>query len=48
MRGLLVTVLLLITVIAIYNSVAEGDHGMKQQVKGTGEAVGSYIRRMNP
>lgn len=48
MRSLLITVLLLITVVILYNNVAEGDGGMKQQINRSGDAVGSYVRQMSP
>lgn len=48
MRQLLVTILLLITVIALYESVAEGDEGLNARVRGAGEAVHGYLEGMSP
>lgn len=48
MRGILVSMLLLITVIIMYEAVAEGDGGMKRQIDGAGGSIGSHIRGMSP
>lgn len=48
MRSLLLSMLLIVTVIAIYTAIAEGDDGMKQRIYDSEEAVASYIRRMSP
>jgi hypothetical protein len=48
MRGILISMLLLVTVILLYQTVAEGDAGMKKQLDGAGSAIGSHIRGTNP
>ncbi|MFX3632672.1 MAG: hypothetical protein ACE3L7_18355 [Candidatus Pristimantibacillus sp.] len=48
MRSILISVLLLVAVIILYTNIANGDGGMKHQIKSSGEAVGSYIRQMSP
>ncbi|MFF2483268.1 hypothetical protein [Paenibacillus sp. NPDC058071] len=48
MRSILMTVLLLVTVIAIYNEVTEGEGGMKAGIRQSGDAIGSRIRQMSP
>ncbi|WP_157265781.1 MULTISPECIES: hypothetical protein [Bacillales] len=48
MRGILVSMLLLITVILLYQSVAEGDGGMKQQIDGAGGSISDHIRGIDP
>ncbi|RCW44157.1 hypothetical protein DFP97_11220 [Paenibacillus prosopidis] len=48
MRGILVSMLLLITVIFLYQAVAEGDAGMKRQIQGAGGTVSEHIRGMSP
>ncbi|WP_155971868.1 hypothetical protein [Paenibacillus sp. Soil522] len=48
MRGILVSMLLLVTVIILYQAVAEGDGGMKRQLDGAGGSVSSHIRGMSP
>ncbi|MCA0756775.1 hypothetical protein KP806_17090 [Paenibacillus sp. N4] len=48
MRAILTAMLLLITVIVIYGSVAEGEDGMKRQINGAGGSVSTHIRGMSP
>lgn len=48
MRGILVSMLLLITVVLMVQAIAEGETGMKQQIHGAGGAVSSHIRGMSP
>ncbi|MFC4777130.1 hypothetical protein ACFO9Q_10065 [Paenibacillus sp. GCM10023252] len=48
MRGLLISLLLLITVIIIYTSTAEGDAGTKKQLERAGNSMSDYIRGMSP
>ncbi|WP_424768840.1 hypothetical protein [Paenibacillus sp. sgz302251] len=48
MRAILVSTLLLITVIILYQAVAEGDAGMKGQINGAGSAIREHIRGMSP
>jgi hypothetical protein len=48
MRGILVSLLLIITVIILYHAVAEGDGGMKQQIEGAGSSISSHIRGISP
>ncbi|CAM4187803.1 hypothetical protein L1N85_11505 [Paenibacillus alkaliterrae] len=48
MRGILAAMLLLITVMVLYQSIAEGDSGMKQQIHGAGGSVSTHIRGMSP
>ncbi|WP_282570410.1 hypothetical protein [Paenibacillus sp. L3-i20] len=40
--------MLIITAVLIYTSVAEGENGMKRQVKRSGGAMGEYIKGMSP
>lgn len=47
MRGILVS-MLLVTVLILYQAVAEGDGGMKRQLDGAGGSVSSHIRGMSP
>ncbi|MFD1954257.1 hypothetical protein ACFSL6_08725 [Paenibacillus thailandensis] len=46
MRSLLAAVLLLVTVLILYEGVAKGDEGLNGRVKDAGEAVHSYIKGM--
>ncbi|WP_161807556.1 hypothetical protein [Bacillus sp. FJAT-28004] len=48
MRGILVSMLLLVAVMICYQAVAEGDEGMKKQIDGAGSSISSHIREMNP
>ncbi|MWC30681.1 hypothetical protein [Paenibacillus sp. MMS18-CY102] len=48
MRALLMAVLLLVTVILIYDEVAGGKDGTKEQLEESGEHIGGSIRRMSP
>jgi hypothetical protein len=48
MRGILISMLLLVTVILLYHAVAEGDEGMKQQMDGAGSSISGHIRGMSP
>jgi hypothetical protein len=48
MRGILISMLLLVTVILLYQAVAEGDEGMKKQLDGAGSAIGNHIRGTSP
>ncbi|EFM11829.1 conserved hypothetical protein [Paenibacillus curdlanolyticus YK9] len=42
------TVLLLITVVLIYEQVVGGNDGATEQLKQSGEHMGGSIRRMSP
>lgn len=48
MRALLVCMLLLVTVMIVYSSVALGEDGIRMQTDEAGAAVGDYIRGMSP
>ncbi|MBH5320154.1 hypothetical protein I6N90_20320 [Paenibacillus sp. GSMTC-2017] len=48
MRAILTSMLLIIAVILIYTSVAEGDDGMKNQINKVGGTMGEYIEGMSP
>lgn len=48
MRSLLITMLLLITVLVLYEGVAEGDEGLNGRLKEAGESVHSYVQGMSP
>ncbi|MEV5030423.1 hypothetical protein [Paenibacillus sp. LPE1-1-1.1] len=48
MRGILISMLLLVTVLICYQAVAEGDTGMKRQMDGAGSSVSTHIRSMSP
>ncbi|MBD2870916.1 hypothetical protein [Paenibacillus arenilitoris] len=48
MRSILIAMLLLITVIVIYQAVAAGETGMNRQVHEAGKAVSDHIRSMSP
>ncbi|WP_171056392.1 hypothetical protein [Paenibacillus sinopodophylli] len=48
MRGILISMLLLVAVLACYQAIVEGDTGMKQQIDGAGSSISSHIRSMSP
>ncbi|WP_182914346.1 hypothetical protein [Paenibacillus sp. 1011MAR3C5] len=48
MRAILMTLLLIITAVVVYTSVAEGDDGLNEGVGRTGGAMGEYIKGMSP
>ncbi|WP_158560734.1 hypothetical protein [Paenibacillus contaminans] len=48
MREILITVMLLIVVIAIYNVTIGGPEGSKQHVRDSGGRVNGTIQRINP
>ncbi|MGO4548595.1 hypothetical protein AB4Z29_27780 [Paenibacillus sp. 2TAB23] len=48
MRGILISMLLLVAVLACYQAIAEGDAGMKRQIDGAGSSISSHIRSMSP
>lgn len=48
MRGILISMLLLITVLILYQMVAKGDDGMNEQTQRAGGAVSDHIRGMSP
>lgn len=48
MRQLLMTVLLLLTVVALYNSLVGGDEGTKSRVSSSGERMAVRIAEMSP
>ncbi|CAM4477815.1 MULTISPECIES: hypothetical protein [Paenibacillus] len=48
MRGLLMTLMLLVTVILIYTAVVEGESGTKAQVESSGRAMSESIRGISP
>jgi len=48
MRTLLITMLLLITVVFLYQTLIAGDSGMGANINGAGESISEHIRRMGP
>jgi len=48
MRAILMTILLIITAVVVYTSVAEGDDGLNEGVSRTGGAMGQYMKEMSP
>ncbi|MDQ8738906.1 hypothetical protein [Paenibacillus sp. LHD-38] len=48
MRGILISMLLLITVLICYQAFAEGDTGLKRQMDGAGSSISTHIRGMSP
>ncbi|WP_409342605.1 hypothetical protein [Paenibacillus sp. MBLB4367] len=48
MREILITVMLIIVVIAIYNTTIGGPGGSKQNVRDGGARVNATIQRINP
>ncbi|MEF2246855.1 MULTISPECIES: hypothetical protein [unclassified Paenibacillus] len=48
MRSLLITLLLIITAILIYEGVAGGENGMNTQVNRSGGAMSQHIRQLSP
>ncbi|NIK80513.1 hypothetical protein FHS15_005703 [Paenibacillus castaneae] len=48
MRGILVSMLLLITVLLLYQAIAEGGTGMKHNIHEAGVSVSGHIRGMSP
>ncbi|WP_165861398.1 hypothetical protein [Paenibacillus paeoniae] len=48
MRAILMMLLLIVTAIVIYTSVAEGDDGLNEGIARTGGAMGEYIKGMSP
>ncbi|NRF93821.1 hypothetical protein HQN89_23055 [Paenibacillus frigoriresistens] len=48
MRSILVTVMLIMVVIVIYNSVVGGSTGTRKQVSDSGARINGTIERINP
>jgi hypothetical protein len=48
MKSILITVMLIITAIMIYNSTVGGDNGTKLAVQNAGSKVNDSIQRINP
>lgn len=48
MRAILMTILLLLTVIAIYEQVVEGEEGTNKQLQESGVHMRGSIQRMSP
>jgi len=48
LRSLLITMLLLITVVVVYQAVVEGTGGMKAHIAGAGKSMSEHIRSMDP
>lgn len=48
MREILITVMLLIVIIVLYNATIGGPDGSKQHVRESGGRVNATIQRINP
>jgi hypothetical protein len=48
MRSILMTILLLLTVIVIYEQVVEGEEGTNKQLQHSGDHIRDSIQRMSP
>lgn len=48
MRGILISMLLLITVLLLYQAFAEGDEGMNQHINEAGGSISDHIKGMTP
>lgn len=48
MRAILMTILLLLTVIFIYEQVVEGEGGTNKQLERSGSHIRDSIQRMSP
>ncbi|MFD2115677.1 hypothetical protein ACFSTH_10690 [Paenibacillus yanchengensis] len=48
MRSILISVMLIMVALLIYNSVAGGDGGMKKQLKRSGESMSEHISKISP
>ncbi|MBP1990912.1 hypothetical protein [Paenibacillus eucommiae] len=48
MRSILITAMLVIVVIAIYNNAVGGNNGTRQQVKDSGGRINGTIQSIDP
>lgn len=48
MKAILMTVMLLVTAVLLYNAIAEGEAGTKALLERSGGAIGESIRRLGP
>ncbi|MCC3375826.1 hypothetical protein [Cohnella sp. REN36] len=48
MRQILITVMLLLTVVAIYASIVGGDGGMREQIRSSGTGMAGALSRVSP
>ncbi|MBB6672647.1 hypothetical protein [Cohnella nanjingensis] len=48
MRQILITVMLILTVVAIYTAVVGGDGGMRAQIRSSGSGMAGAISRVSP
>jgi hypothetical protein len=48
MRSILITAMLIIVVIVIYNSTVGGTNGTKQAVRNGGSSINESIQNINP
>jgi hypothetical protein len=48
MRELLMTVLLIITVVALYTHTVQGDGGTKEHIRDSGSRMADVISRISP
>lgn len=48
MRAILISVLLIIVAIAVYNATIGGEGGMKSQLNQSGNTMNERIRQMSP
>ncbi len=48
MRSILIAIMLIVTVIIIYNNVADGDDGIKNQLNRSGQSMSEHISRISP
>ncbi|WP_190287523.1 hypothetical protein [Paenibacillus darwinianus] len=48
MKAILMTVMLLVTAVLLYTSIAEGENGTKAQLGRSGSAMAESIGRLSP
>ncbi|MCR2803340.1 hypothetical protein [Paenibacillus soyae] len=48
MRAILTSMLLIVTVVLIYTTVADGEDGLKSGINRSGSAMSDYVKGMSP
>jgi hypothetical protein len=48
MRQILMTVLLIVTVVSLYNNTVQGNGGTKDQIRDSGSRMADVISRISP